>query len=107
MMPMPALPSSPGRCAEEPLGVDLRSECGPALSCAGTCGTGGACATSVEGSQCQPSVCPGPTKGRGAATCKARGVMCNASEGVEFDCGAYACDPAFGACRTVDGHTDP
>jgi hypothetical protein len=95
-----ALPSSPGRCSEEPLGVDLRAECGPALSCAGTCGKGGVCTTSVEGSQCQPSVCTGPTKGRGAATCKARGVMCNPTEGVEFDCGAYACDAAFGACRT-------
>lgn len=95
-----ALPSSPGRCTEEPLGVDLRSECGPALSCAGTCGKGGICTTSVAGSQCQPSTCTGATTGKGAAVCVATGVPCDVSNLVAFDCGSYICDPAFGACRT-------
>jgi len=95
-----ALPTSPGRCTEEPLGVDLRAECGAALSCAGTCGKGGICTTSVEGSQCQPSTCTGATTGKGAAVCVTRGVPCDTSKLVEFNCGAYICDPAFGACRT-------
>ncbi len=95
-----ALPGSPGRCTEEPLGVDLRAECGPALSCAGTCGKGGICTTSVTGSQCQPSTCTGATTGKGAAVCVAQGVPCDTSNLVAFDCGAYICDPAFGACRT-------
>jgi len=95
-----ALPSSPGRCTEEPLGVDLRSECGAALSCSGTCGKGGVCTTSVAGSQCQASTCTGPTTGKGAAVCVATGGPCGTEASVAFDCGAYACDPAFGACRT-------
>lgn len=95
-----ALPSAPGRCTESPLGVDLRAECGPALSCSGTCGKGGVCTNNATGSQCSPSVCTGATTGKGAAYCKGRGVTCTPEEAVAFDCGEYICDPAFGACRT-------
>ncbi len=101
-----ALPSTPGRCTEAPLGVDLRNECGAALSCSGTCGKGGVCTTSVEGSQCAPSKCTSETGGVGAAYCSAQGVPCPTEETTPFDCGAYICDPAFGACRTSCSSSD-
>jgi hypothetical protein len=101
-----ALPGSPGRCSEEPLGVDLRGECGAALACSRTCGKGGVCTTSTKGTQCAPSVCTGPSSGKGAAYCVANGVPCPTDEQVPFDCGAYVCDPAFGACRTSCTTTD-
>jgi hypothetical protein len=100
------LPSSPGRCAEAPIGVDLRNECGAALSCSGTCGPGGVCTTSVEGSQCKPSTCTGRSNGVGPAYCMRRGVPCPTGEAVPFDCGAYACEAAFGACRTSCSSSD-
>ncbi len=100
------LPGTPGRCTESPIGVDLRAECGPALSCAGTCGKGGVCTASVQGSQCAASTCTGPSTGKGAGYCKANGVPCAVEESVPFDCGAYACDSAFGACRTSCNNSD-
>lgn len=95
-----ALPSSPGRCTEEPVGVDLRGSCGAAETCSSTCGKGGKCTTSVAGSQCAPSTCTGTSTGKGAAVCVATGGPCGLAAQVAFDCGAYICDPAFGACRT-------
>jgi MYXO-CTERM domain-containing protein len=64
-----------------------------------------------RGSQCAPSRCTGRSTGIGPSSCSAEGASCPAN-GTTFDCGAYACDDAFGACRTVctqtsdcaDGH---
>src|SRR5262249_33796332 len=47
-----ALLTSPGKCTLEPVGVDLKSECGPALSCLGTCGDKGECIGSGAGTMC-------------------------------------------------------
>lgn len=86
--------------------MDLRNECGAALSCAGTCGKGGVCTTSVAGSQCAPSKCTSQTGGVGAAYCTAQGVPCPTEATTPFECGAYVCDPAFGACRTSCSSSD-
>lgn len=94
-----AMPSSPGRCTAEPIGVDLRGVCGAALACTGTCDGAGACIGATAGSQCAPSRCLTSTTGVGPTFCAARGARCPSDAAVAFDCGAYVCDPAFGACR--------
>jgi hypothetical protein len=93
-----ALPSSPGKCTTEPVGVDLKGECGAALSCTGTCGPSGACIGSGPGAPCSKSRCTSASAGVGPATCVASGAACPTDQAVPFDCGAYACEPAFGAC---------
>jgi hypothetical protein len=98
-----ALPSSPGVCALEPVGVDLRTECGPTHGCLGTCDGKGACTGAVAGAQCEPSRCLGGSAGRGPAACTAPGVACPVERAVDFDCAPYICEPAFGRCR--DGCT--
>ncbi|MGZ5967465.1 MAG: Kelch repeat-containing protein [Polyangiales bacterium] len=92
------LPSSPGKCSPEPVGVDLKGECGAALSCTGTCGPEQKCIGSGPGAQCAKSRCTSASAGVGAATCTAAGAACPTEQAVPFDCGAYACEPAFGAC---------
>ena len=92
------LPSSPGKCTVEPIGVDLKNECGPALSCLGTCDGRGACIGGLAGSMCAPNRCTGQSTGVGPAYCKAPGGTCPTDDTVTFDCALYACDPAFGAC---------
>jgi len=96
-----ALLTSPGVCTLEPIGVDLKNECGPALSCLGTCGGSGECIGSGSGTQCARNRCTGPSTGIGPAYCAAPGTACATDEAVPFDCGAYGCEPAFGACMTV------
>ncbi len=96
-----ALPSSPGHCALEPIGVDLRHECGPALSCLGTCGADGQCAVAQKGTTCAPSRCVSPSSGLGPAACSAEGAACPTGDSISFDCGPYACDPLIGACLTT------
>lgn len=96
-----ALPSSPGVCTLEPVGVDLRNECGAALSCSGTCGPGGECIGSTKGSLCARSRCVSATQGVGPAVCTESGGACPVSTAVAFDCLPYTCEPAFGACRTT------
>jgi hypothetical protein len=93
-----ALPSSPGRCALEPIGVDLRHECGPALSCLGTCGADGKCAVAQKGTTCAPSRCVGPSTLLGPAACTERGAACPTDDSIALECAPYACDPAIGAC---------
>ncbi len=95
-----ALLTSPGKCTEEPTGVDLKNECGPANTCLGTCGPGGACIGAGTGTMCARNRCVGPTQGVGSAYCAAPGATCPTSESVPFDCAPYLCEPAFGACRS-------
>jgi hypothetical protein len=94
-----ALPGSPGVCTPEPIGVDLRHECGGGLQCSGTCGPGGACIGSGAGVQCAASRCVSVTGGVGPALCAAAGASCPTDAVTPFDCSPYVCEPAFGACR--------
>lgn len=89
------LPSSPGRCALVPLGVDPKRACS-AVPCTRTCDGGGACISAFPGVQCSASRCTSANAGVGPTVCPAVGAACPAA--VPFDCGAYACHPAFGAC---------
>lgn len=93
-----ALLGSPGKCSVEPIGVDLRGECGPALSCLGTCDGAGACTGAGKGTMCSRNRCIGPSAGVGPAYCKAPGARCPTDEAVPFDCAPFICEPAFGAC---------
>ncbi len=95
-----ALLSNPGVCTLEPIGVDLKNECGPGLSCLGTCGGNGQCIGAGTGTECARNHCTGPSTGLGAAYCRAHGAQCPTDDAVEFDCANYACEPAFGACLT-------
>jgi hypothetical protein len=95
-----ALPSSPGRCALEPIGVDLRHECGPALSCLGTCGAEGQCAVAQKGTTCAPSRCVTASTGLGPAACSAAGAKCPTDDSIPFNCAPYTCEQAVGACLT-------
>ncbi len=95
-----ALLTSPGKCVESPVGVDLKGECGPANACFGTCGPGGACVGSGPGTMCARNRCTSPSAGVGAAFCAGAGAACP-TELVPFDCAPYVCEPAFGACRST------
>ncbi len=95
------LPSSPGICTPEPIGVDLRGECGAQETCSGTCGPGGQCIGSTTGSMCARNKCTSATAGVGAAVCTASGALCPKETAVPFDCAPYVCELAFGACRTA------
>jgi MYXO-CTERM domain-containing protein len=96
-----ALLTNPGKCTVEPIGVDLKNECGPALTCLGTCGGDGSCIGAGTGTMCARNRCVGASTGAGPAYCASPGAKCNTSEAVPFDCGAYICEPAFGACRNT------
>jgi hypothetical protein len=100
------LPGTIGTCTNEPIGVDLRSQCGPARSCIGTCGGDGACIGATSGSQCAPARCTSASTGVGPAFCARPGAACPAQEAIAFDCGPYVCEPAFGACRSSCSSTD-
>jgi len=89
------LPSSPGKCALVPLGLDPKKACS-AIPCQRTCGGTGECVAAFVGSQCSISRCTSPNAGEGPTVCSAVGASCPAP--VAFNCGAYACNPAFGAC---------
>jgi hypothetical protein len=95
-----ALLSSPGKCTLEPIGVDLRSECGPANTCLGTCDGKGECIGAGNGTMCARNRCKTASTGVGPAYCAAPGAKCPTDETVPFDCAPYACEPAFGACLT-------
>ncbi|MGZ3451015.1 MAG: Kelch repeat-containing protein [Polyangiales bacterium] len=95
-----ALLSSPGKCALEPIGVDLRSDCGPANTCLGTCDGKGQCIGAGSGTMCGRNRCTSASTGVGPAYCPAPGAKCPLDDGVVFDCAPYLCEPAFGACRT-------
>ncbi len=95
-----ALLTSPGKCTPEPTGVDLKNECGPANSCLGTCGPGAKCIGAGAGTMCGRNRCTGPTQGIGPAYCAGPGATCPVDDVVPFECGAYICEPAFGACRS-------
>jgi hypothetical protein len=95
-----ALLTSPGKCTEEPIGVDLKQDCGPAFTCLGTCGPGGECIGAGKGSMCARNRCTGPSAGVGPAYCSAPGARCDENEVVPFECSPYVCAPAFGACLT-------
>jgi hypothetical protein len=101
-----ALLSSPGKCTPEPIGVDLKNECGAAASCLATCGGSGQCVGAGDGTMCARNRCTGPSTGIGAAYCKMHGTPCDENAGVEFDCSPYACAPAFGACLTACATTE-
>ncbi len=95
-----ALLSSPGKCTLEPVGVDLKNDCGPAYTCLGTCGPKGECIGSGSGTMCGRNRCVGPSSGVGPAYCSAPGSTCPVDDAVPFECEPYICEPAFGACRT-------
>ncbi|MGZ5967888.1 MAG: Kelch repeat-containing protein [Polyangiales bacterium] len=108
-----SLPSSPGKCTVEPLGLDLRAECGAARACTGTCGGDGTCIDARAGATCAATHCTGRSTGVGPVACVAEKVACDESAAIPFDCGPYVCEPAFGACRSfctdssqcADGYT--
>ena len=93
--------SSPGVCVPEPMGVDLRGECGAPGTCIGTCNGGGACVGAGPDTLCARNRCTGRTSGVGAAFCASAGTRCPTDGVVKFDCAPYACDSAFGACKTT------
>lgn len=96
-----ALLSNPGKCTIEPVGVDLRNECGPANQCLGTCDGTGQCIGAGTGTMCGRNRCTSTSAGVGPAYCSAPGAKCPTDDAVPFDCAPYACEPAFGACRTT------
>lgn len=96
-----ALFQSAGKCTAEPYGVDLKQDCGKAIECFATCGGKGTCVGAGPGVLCSRNRCTGPSAGVGPAFCKGKGELCSPADAVAFDCGAYACDPAFGACKTT------
>ncbi|MGZ3453248.1 MAG: Kelch repeat-containing protein [Polyangiales bacterium] len=95
-----ALLTSPGKCTLEPIGVDLKQECGPANQCLGTCGSAGECVGSGTGTECARNRCVDSTTGVGPAYCASPGGKCDIGAVVPFDCAPYICEPAFGACRS-------
>jgi len=95
-----ALLTTPGKCTPEPVGVDLRNECGPSSQCLGTCGPDQQCIGSGSGTMCARNRCVGPSKGVGPAYCPGPGGKCALDEAIAFECAPYACEPAFGACLT-------
>lgn len=101
-----ALLSNPGQCTQEPIGVDLKNECGPALSCLGTCGGEGQCIGAGAGTMCARNRCVGASTGVGPAYCSEPGGKCPAGDVVPFDCSPYVCEPAFGACRGSCGSSN-
>jgi len=96
-----ALLTAPGKCTLEPIGVDLKNECGPALACLGTCGATGECIGSGTGTMCARNRCTGAITGVGPAYCAGPGAPCNDDEAVPFNCSPFICEPAFGACRST------
>jgi hypothetical protein len=95
-----ALLTSPGKCTLEPIGVDLKNECGAAFQCVGTCGGDGECVGAGTGTMCARNRCTGPSTGLGPGYCPSPGGICGVDDAVPFDCAPYICEPAFGACRT-------
>lgn len=95
-----ALLTSPGKCTLEPVGVDLRNECGPAATCLGTCDGAGQCIGAGKGTMCGRNRCTGATSGVGPAYCPGPGGKCGNDDAVPFECGPYVCEPAFGACAS-------
>ncbi|MBI2388457.1 MAG: hypothetical protein HYV09_02465 [Deltaproteobacteria bacterium] len=96
-----ALLPTAGKCTVEPMGVDLKNECGPAMTCLGTCGGDGQCIGAGAGTMCARNRCVGASHGVGPAYCAAPGGKCPTDDGVPFECAPYICEPAFGACRTT------
>ncbi|MBX7197028.1 MAG: hypothetical protein K1X94_33575, partial [Sandaracinaceae bacterium] len=96
-----ALFTSPGKCTVEPIGVDLRNECGPANQCLGTCDGTGQCIGAGTGTMCGRNRCTTASAGVGAAYCSAPGAKCPLDEATPFECAPFACEPAFGACLTA------
>ncbi|MFI5299206.1 MAG: hypothetical protein ACHREM_14005 [Polyangiales bacterium] len=96
-----ALIGSPGVCAIEPQGVDLRNNCGLAGTCIGTCNGGGQCTGAGPATLCARNRCTGQSTGVGAAFCTAAGADCPIDSQVTFACTPYVCDGAFGACKTT------
>ncbi len=95
-----ALLTSPGKCTLAPIGVDLRSDCGPANTCLGTCDGKGQCIGAGTGTMCGRNRCVTSSTGAGPAYCASAGAKCPTADVVPFDCAPYICEPAFGACRT-------
>jgi len=96
------LPFAPGRCAVVPAGLDPKRSCGGDKSCHQTCDGVGSCMSTRPGDQCAAAKCTDRSHGVGAAVCPAADAPCPTSSAA-FDCGAYACVEAFGACATRCG----
>jgi hypothetical protein len=90
----------------QPIGYDLRGECEADKPCYSTCGPTGECVPAFAGARCQNNKCTGPSTGKGAAVCSGVRGVCLRDEAIDFDCAPFACDPAFGACRSSCGTSD-
>jgi hypothetical protein len=58
------------------------------------------------GEQCAAAHCTDRSHGVGAATCTSAGAACPRDTAITFDCGAYACEAAFGACLSACNTSD-
>lgn len=96
-----ALPSSPGKRSLVPAGYDPRGSCGIAAECAKTCDAAGTCVGAGPNTICASPKCTDESHGLGLARCAAANVPCDVGEQAAFDCYAYACEPAMGACYTT------
>ncbi len=96
-----ALLASPGKCTLEPIGVDLRSDCGAAFTCTGTCDGTGACIGAGKGTMCARNRCTSASTGVGPTYCSGPGAKCADTDVSSFDCTPFVCEPSFGACRTT------
>lgn len=96
-----ALATSPGVCTAMPAGVDLRGDCGKAGACSKTCGADGQCVDADETTECARVRCTGASVGVGPVMCTGALSACDEASALPFDCGAYACIPAFGACASM------
>jgi hypothetical protein len=95
-----------GKCTVEPLGTDLRNDCGPSLSCLGTCDGAGQCIGAGPGTTCARNRCTSIAAGVGPAYCAAAGSACDIANVGSFNCSPFACSAAFGACLTACATTE-
>ncbi len=99
------MPFAPGVCVPVPMGLDPKMQCS-AIPCTRTCNGAGSCINAFTGAQCAPARCTGPSTGAGPAVCSAEGSACPTDQSIPFDCGAYACAQAIGACFQMCTSTD-
>jgi MYXO-CTERM domain-containing protein len=94
------LPGSVGQCTQEPIGVDLRHECGPENTCIGTCDGQGMCIGAGKGTECAANRCTDESHGVGPTYCMSKDDVCHVETAVSFDCRGYRCEPIVGVCLT-------
>lgn len=98
------VPNFIGKCALEPLGEDRRGICGDTHACSRTCSGKEVdvgmdpCVDANMATKCSFEGCFDATHSQAAVYCVDHDQPCPAPE--VRDCGAYACDPIIGVCRT-------